>query len=38
MGTQEGKVVAALSGQEEEYQFPFSSEDNNIAAAGLADG
>lgn len=27
-------IVGEVSGQEEEYQFPFSSEDNNIAAAG----
>lgn len=28
------RIVGEVSGQEEEYQFPFSSEDNNIAAAG----
>lgn len=27
-------IVGEVSGQEEEYQFPFSTEDNNIAAAG----
>jgi V8-like Glu-specific endopeptidase len=27
-------IVGVVSGEEEEYQFPFSSQDNNIAAAG----
>ncbi|MDE2060641.1 MAG: trypsin-like serine protease [candidate division NC10 bacterium] len=27
-------IVGEVSGQEEEYSFPFSTEDNNIAAAG----
>jgi len=27
-------IVGEVSGQEEEYQFPFSSEDNNIVAGG----
>ncbi|MDQ2753032.1 MAG: S1 family peptidase, partial [Bacteroidota bacterium] len=27
-------IVGVISGEEEEYQFPFSSQDNNIAAAG----
>lgn len=27
-------IVGEISGQEEEYSFPFSTEDNNIAAAG----
>jgi V8-like Glu-specific endopeptidase len=27
-------IVGEVSGEEEEYQFPFSTEDNNIAAAG----
>jgi V8-like Glu-specific endopeptidase len=27
-------VVGVVSGEEEEYSFPFSTEDNNIAAAG----
>jgi len=27
-------IVGVDSGEEEEYSFPFSTEDNNIAAAG----
>ena len=27
-------IVGVVSGEEEEYQFPFSTQDNNIAAAG----
>jgi hypothetical protein len=29
-------IVGVVSGQEQEYQFPFSEEYNNVAAAGAA--
>jgi hypothetical protein len=28
------RVIGVVSGEEEEYQFPFSSEDNNVFSSG----